>query len=51
MHLFHDIATTNELPSNVNLRNGGPVGEVLDALSQHFISQHINVFVLFQSIC
>ena len=50
MHLFHDIAPTNELASNVNLRDRWPVGEVFNALTQNFISQHINIFVLFETI-
>lgn len=50
MHLFHDIAPTYKLPSNVNLRKRGPVRKVFNGLSQHFITKYINIFVLFKSI-
>src|SRR5579859_1442012 len=40
-HLHHDVAAADELALDVELRDGGPLRELLDALAQLRILQHV----------
>src|SRR5262249_41645220 len=44
-HLTHDIATADELALDVELGNGRPIGEALDALANTHIVEDVNVAV------
>lgn len=48
VHIENDIAATNEGATDVNLRNGGPIREVLDALTELLVLQNVVVIVLGQ---
>src|SRR5688572_21743005 len=39
-HLLHDVAAADELALHVELRDGRPVGELLDALADLRVLQH-----------
>jgi hypothetical protein len=43
MHLLHDVATTDKLLLDVDLRNGGPIRVLLDRRSNQVVRQHIHV--------
>src|SRR5262245_5402200 len=44
-HLADDVAAADELALHVELRNGRPVGEFLDALAQLVVLEHVEAFV------
>ena len=46
MHFLHDVASTNEVPLDIKLRNGRPVRVFLDGITDLLISQHIDVLVV-----
>ena len=43
VHLFHDVRAADEFALDVELRDGRPVGVVLDALADVRILQHVDV--------
>src|SRR5690606_18197441 len=45
-HLADDIATTDKLTLHVELRNGRPVGVVLDSLAQLVRSEDVDALVV-----
>src|ERR1700722_897217 len=45
-HLADDVAAADELALDVELRNGRPVGEILDALADRRIGQHVHALEL-----
>src|SRR5688572_31202335 len=45
-HLAHDVAAADELALHIELRNGRPAGEVLDALAQAGVGQHVDALEL-----
>lgn len=44
MHLEQDVATADEFSVDVDLRNGGPAGEVLDSLADFRVFEDVDVF-------
>lgn len=50
MHFLDYIAPTNELSLDVDLRNCGPIGEFLNALSHVLIGKHVHIFVVFHTV-
>jgi hypothetical protein len=44
VHLHHDVRAADEFAVDVELRDGRPVGEVLDALADLLILQHVDGF-------
>ena len=40
--LLDDVASSDELTANVKLRNGGPLGVLLDALADRGIAEHVD---------
>src|SRR3546814_1250783 len=45
-HLANDVAAADELALHVELRDGRPVAEVLDALADAGVLQHVDAFEL-----
>ena len=43
-HFPHDIAAADEFALYIELRNGWPVGVILDALAQIGVFEHIDAF-------
>ena len=37
VHFRHDVRAADELPVDIQLRNGRPIGEVLDCLAHFFV--------------
>ena len=50
MHLLHYVAATNELTLHVELRDSGPVGELLDSIAYLLIGQYVNIFPVIHTI-
>src|SRR5262245_54551905 len=46
VHLAHDVAAADELALDVELRNGRPLTEVLDALAQRRVGQDVDALEL-----
>ncbi len=46
MHLLEDVTPADKLTLNVQLGEGWPVRELLNALSDVLIKQHVNVLVV-----
>jgi len=42
IHLGHDVRTTDKFTLDVQLRNGWPVGIILNALANRLVLQHIH---------
>ena len=42
-HLGDDVAAAHELAAHVELRHGGPVGVLLDALADGVVGEHVHV--------
>ena len=42
VHFYHNVTTTNELAGNVKLGDGGPLAEILDALSDALVGQDVD---------
>src|SRR5574340_1045314 len=51
VHLGHDVGTADEFTLDVKLRNGRPIGVVLDPLADLRILQHIHGKQLFHAQC
>src|SRR5262245_60896523 len=45
-HLDEDVAAADELPVDVDLRDGGPAREILDSLAKRRVGQDVDVFEL-----
>lgn len=50
MHFAHDVAATNKLPFDVDLRDCGPVRVFLDLLPDLLVRKHVDVFELLDSV-
>ena len=50
MHFLHDVAPTNELSLDVNLRNRRPVGVLFDRGSESFIGEDVDILVFLDSV-
>ena len=50
MHLFHNVASTNEIALNIKLRDGWPVAKFFDTLADLLVRQHINVLILVDTV-
>ncbi|MNG24212.1 hypothetical protein D3C84_1089110 [compost metagenome] len=42
IHLVHDVRAADEFARHVELRDGGPTGEFLDALTDFVVFQHVD---------
>eukprot|EP00962_Isochrysis_galbana_P037308 scaffold13002_cov125-Isochrysis_galbana.AAC.3 len=42
VHLDGGVAPAEELPGHIELRDGGPIGELLDAIAHVRVSQHVD---------
>mmetsp|Transcript_22711 Transcript_22711/g.63386 ORF Transcript_22711/g.63386 Transcript_22711/m.63386 type:complete len:201 (+) Transcript_22711:304-906(+) len=42
VQLDHDVAAADELTADVELRDGGPLAEILDALSDGLVAEHVD---------
>jgi hypothetical protein len=47
-HALDDVGTANQFAIDIQLRNGWPITKFLDALTDRFISQHVNRLVVVQ---
>src|SRR5262245_40143863 len=43
-HLAHDVAAADEFALHIELRDGRPLGEILDPLADGGIGQHVHAF-------
>lgn len=50
VHFLDDIASTDELSFDIELRNGGPVRVLLDSLADGLISQHVHILVVLHTV-
>jgi len=50
VHLAHDIAAADELTLDIELGNGRPVGEALDAFTQSLIFEYVHVFERYSKV-
>ena len=44
VHFFHDVAPTDELAFDVDLREGWPVGVDLDLFSELVVREYVDIF-------
>ena len=51
MHFLHNVTSADKLTFDINLRQGWPVRVKLDLLTDLLISQHIDVFKVFNVVC
>ena len=50
MHFLHDVAATNELTFDVDLRDRWPVGVSLDLIPQKLVLQYVDILIFSDSI-
>ena len=44
-HFAHDVATADEFALHIELRDRRPIGEILDALANTFVFEHIDALI------